>query len=314
VAETHTREVIRLNAERERNHVSQSLTQKALGRLWRDKLTMAALFVLLIISLLVVFADPITRYVLNTSPTATNPSMRLLPPFQNPQHILGTDDLGRDFAARLLYGGQVSLAIGFFGSIITLVIGAAIGLIAGYFGGLADDLINWVITTLDSIPSIYLLLLLSTALSESNAALVQSGFILILVVSLTGWTGDARLVRGQTIQIRNLDYVLSAQALGASSWRIMWVHIFPNTLSLQFLVLASSIGGLILAESTLSFLNLGIKPPTATWGNMLTNAQQFFSRGPHMATMSGLLIFVTVLCLYIIGDGLRDAFDPRSTK
>jgi peptide/nickel transport system permease protein len=163
-----------------------------------------------------------------------------------------------------------------------------------------------VITTLDSIPSIYLLLLLSSILTASPLAL-------ILVLSFTGWTGDARLVRGQTIQIRNLDYVMSARALGAGSLRIMWAHIFPNTLSLQFLVLASGIGGLILTESALSFLKLGVQPPTPTWGNMLTNAQQFFRLAPHMATISGLLIFVTVLCLFVIGDGLRDAFDPRST-
>lgn len=300
-----TKEVIRLYEERDRDRVSLSLTQRAFRRLWRDKLTVFCLVVLGIISVLALLADPISRFVLQVDPTETNPSMRLLAPFEDPRHILGTDDLGRDYLSRLLYGGQISLAIGLFGTIITLVIGSAVGLVAGYFGGWIDDLINWVITTLDSIPSIYLLLILSTLLTASPLAL-------ILVISFTAWTGDARLVRGQTIQIRNLDYVMSAKALGAGPIRIMWAHIFPNTLSLQFLVLASSIGGLILTESTLSFLKLGVQPPTPTWGNMLSNAQQFFSRGPHMATISGLLIFVTVLCLYVIGDGLRDAFDPRS--
>jgi peptide/nickel transport system permease protein len=298
-------EVIRLGDDRDKR-VSQSLTERALSRLRRDKLTMIALFVLSIIALLGLLADPISRYVLQVDPTETNPSMRLLAPFEDPRHVLGTDDLGRDYFSRLLFGGQISLMIGFFGTIITLVIGSAVGLIAGYFGGWIDDMINWVITTLDSIPSIYLLLLLSSILTASPLAL-------ILVLSFTGWTADARLVRGQTIQIRNLDYVMSAKALGAGPLRIMWAHIFPNTLSLQFLVLASGIGGLILTESALSFLKLGVQPPTPTWGNMLTNAQQFFRLAPHMATISGLLIFVTVLCLFVIGDGLRDAFDPRST-
>jgi peptide/nickel transport system permease protein len=135
---------------------------------------------------------------------------------------------------------------------------------------------------------------------------------LVLVITMISWTGGMRLVRGQTIAIRNLDYVVSAQAMGASNWRIMFVHIFPNTLSLIFLALAGSIGGLMLTESTLSYLKLGVQPPTPTWGNMLSNAQQFFTRGPHMATISGLLIFIVVLCLFVIGDGLRDAFDPRT--
>lgn len=295
--------VIELNTLQERRS-SESLTSRAFRRLLRDRLTMFAIFVLLLIAIPVMLAQPITTHILKVDAERTNPSERLLPPFSE-GHILGTDDLGRDYAARLLFGGQVSLAIGFFGSIITLGLGMAVGLISGYFGGIIDDGFNWIITTLDSIPSIYLLLLLATILTQSPTTL-------IIVIAFTGWTGDARLVRAQTIQIRSLDYVLSAQALGASAWRIMFVHILPNTLSLQFLVLASGIGGLILAESTLSFLKFGVQPPTPTWGNMLSNAQQFFNRGPHMATISGLLIFVVVLCLFVIGDGLRDAFDPRT--
>jgi peptide/nickel transport system permease protein len=282
---------------------SESLWMRAWRRLRRDYLTLIAIAVLVAIAVLAVFAPFITNNILQVDPESTNPSVRLLPPGA-PGHILGTDDLGRDYAARLLYGGQISLAIGFFGAILTLGLGLITGLAAGYFGGYVDDSINWVVTTLDSIPSIYLLLLLSQILTRSPVTLV-------LVISFLGWTGGTRLIRGQTIAIRNLDYVLSARAIGASSWRIMFVHILPNTLSLVFLSLASGIGGLILTESTLSFLKLGVQPPTPTWGNMLTNAQQFFTRGPHMATISGLLIFVTVLCLFVIGDGLRDAFDPN---
>ncbi|MBK9123772.1 MAG: ABC transporter permease [Chloroflexi bacterium] len=282
---------------------SESLTRRALRRIRHDRLTLIALITLALITVLVVLADPICRHILQVDPETTNPQMRLLPP-GSPGHILGTDDLGRDYAARLLYGGQISLAIGFFGSVITLTIGVLTGLIAGYFGGRVDDLMNWVITTLDSIPSIYLLLLLSTILTRSAVTLV-------IVIAMVGWTGGTRLVRGQTIQLRGMEFVISAKAMGASSWRIMLVHIFPNTLSLMFLSLAGGIGGLMLTEATLSFLKLGVQPPTPTWGNMLSNAQQFFTRGPHMATVSGLLIFVTVLCLFVIGDGLRDAFDPR---
>jgi peptide/nickel transport system permease protein len=294
--------VARLDADVLRARRSQSLLARAWRRLRRDRLTRVALFILAALALLALLAAPITA-ALGVDPEATDPFVRLLPP-GSPGHILGTDDLGRDYAARLLYGGRISLAIGVSGAFLTLGIGILTGLIAGYYGGPVDDVMNWVITTLDSIPSIYLLLLVATVLQRSPVTLV-------LVVSLLGWTGGTRLIRGQTIAIRDLDYVVCARAMGASAWRIMFAHILPNTLSLTFLALASGIGGLILVESTLSFLKLGIQPPTPTWGNMLSNAQQFFTRGPHMATISGLLIFVTVLCLFIVGDGLRDAFDPN---
>lgn len=296
--------VARLSAEEgERLRRSESLWNRALRRLQRDYLTQVAIAVLLILSLLSIFAPFISRNILHVDPEATNPSERLLPP-GTPGHILGTDDLGRDYAARLLYGGQISLAIGFSGAVLTLVIGIVTGLVAGFYGGIVDDIMNWVVTTLDSIPQLYLLLLLAQVLTRSPTTLV-------LVIALTGWTGGTRLVRGQSIYLRGHEYVVSAQAMGASPWRIMFIHVLPNMLSQIFLALAGGIGGLILTESTLSFLGFGVQPPTPTWGNMLSNAQNFFTRGPHMATISGLLIFITVLALFVIGDGLRDAFDPR---
>lgn len=300
---TTSSSVIRLNDDTDVTRRSESLSNRALRRLRRDYLTLTAISILGLLLLLTVLAPFITNNILHVDPERTEPSVRLLPPGSE-GHILGTDDLGRDYAARLLFGGQISMAIGFSGALITLAIGMVTGLASGYFGGAVDDVMNWVITTLDSIPGIYLLLLISSILQQSPVTLV-------LIISLLSWTGGTRLIRGQTLAIRDLDYVLSARAMGASAWRIMFVHILPNTLSLMFLALASGVGGLILLESTLSFLKLGVQPPTPTWGNMLSNAQQFFSRGPHMATISGVLIFVTVLCLFVIGDGLRDAFDPN---
>lgn len=301
---TATNGIVNLDREAaERQRRNESLWSRAMRRLRHDYLTLLALGVLLTLTVLSVFAPVITRNILQVDGELTNPSDRLLAP-GTPGHILGTDDLGRDYAARLLHGGQISLAIGFSGAIITLLIGVATGLVSGYYGGVIDDVMNWIITTLDSIPVLYLLLLLAQILTQSPTTLV-------LVIALTGWTGGSRLVRGQTIYLRNQEYVTSAQALGASPWRVMFIHILPNMLSQVFLALAFGIGGLILVESTLSFLGFGVQPPTPTWGNMLVNAQQFFTRGPHMATISGLLIFVTVLSLFVIGDGLRDAFDPR---
>lgn len=219
-------------------------------------------------------------------------------------YILGTDTSGRDHFSRLLYAGQISLRIGFLAAVGSLTIGVAIGVFSGYFGGKLDDFIVWVITTLDSIPQLYLLLIISSLLAPNDTSL-----ILILVV--LGWTGAARIVRGETFSLREREYVVAALALGASNIRIMFYHIVPNVVSVLVIVLARSVGSLILAESSLSFLNFGVKPPTPTWGNMLTGDLQLLREAPHLVFAPGLLITITVLCLFVIGDGLRDAFDPN---
>jgi ABC-type dipeptide/oligopeptide/nickel transport system permease subunit len=284
--------------------VGESLMSKALRRLRRDRLTMMALAVMTVFSVLAITAPLMTQYVMQVDPNSTEYEPLL--PVGTAGHIFGTDDLGRDQLARLLHAGRISLGIGFFGSLITLLIGLITGMATGYFGGVFDDLMNWIITTLDSLPIIYLLIIISALFRPSPESLVA-------VLALTGWTGVTRLIRGQTLSIREREFILSARAIGASPWRIMLSHILPNLISVTAISLAAGIGGLILAESALSFLNLGVQPPTATWGNMLTKAQAFFVRGPHMAIVPGILIFITVLCFYIIGDGVRDAFDPTTS-
>ena len=292
------------HSEVETRRFGESLFQKGMRRLRRDYLTLVALAVLAVLAVLALVGPIVITQVFGIDPNATEP-FNNFQPIGTPGHPLGTDDLGRDQLARLLYAGRVSIAIGFFGAVITLTIGLVLGIIAGYFGGIVDDALSWIIATLDSIPSLFLLILISSILSPTAESLV-------LVIALIGWTGTTRLVRGQTLSLRNLDYVLSARALGASSWRIMFLHITPNLISVVIISLASGIGTLILAESALSFLGLGVQPPQATWGNMLTKAQTFYVRGPHIVLMPGLLIFITVLCLYVAGDGLRDAFDPTT--
>lgn len=294
--------VVRL-ADGEQVIRSESLFTKAIRRLRRDRLTMGATFVLIVITFLSVFAPFISNEILNVDPMRTNPRERFLSPGTE-GHILGTDELGRDHLGRLLYGGRISLAIGFSAAIVTLVVGMIFGLMAGYFGGIFDDLMMWVITTLNSLPTLYLLIALSALLRPSPE-------MLVLVLALTGWTGDTRLIRGQTISMRDLDYVMAARALGASSWRIMYVHIMPNLISIVAISLAISIGAIILAEAALSYLSLGVQPPVPTWGNMLTDSRSYFRQAPYLVIAPGLLISITVLCLYLIGDGIRDAFDPR---
>jgi peptide/nickel transport system permease protein len=285
-----------------------SLTSRALRRLRRDKLTLAALAVLAILVLLTLLAPAFESW-LGVSYTDVNTDKTFLPYGSFP-HILGTDDLGRDHFARLLYGGRVSLSIAALAALLSLAIGVTVGMITGYYGGLVDDLNNWFIATLTSIPYLFLLLIISALFLRTSTS---SGVVpLILVLGFLGWTGTARLVRGETLSLRERDYVVAARSMGAGAGRIMFIHILPNLFSVIIISLMIDIGGLILVEAALSFLGLGVKPPEPTWGNMLQAAREYFTRGVHLVIMPGVLIFVTVLCLYVIGDGLRDAFDPTS--
>ncbi|MBI5669746.1 MAG: ABC transporter permease [Chloroflexi bacterium] len=293
--------------------VGESLTTLALRRLRRDKLTLVAISIVVILTILSLSA-PLVERVLNVSYTRTSVTEAFLR-IGAPGHPLGTDDLGRDHLARLLYAGQISLMIAFSAALLSLGIGLSLGVVTGYYGGIVDDFITWVITTINSIPSLFLLLIVSAVILQNpnlSGSPLGGPLALILILGLLGWTGTTRLVRGQTLSIREQEYVISARAVGASPLRIMFVHILPNLFSIVVITLAIDIGVLILVESALSFLGFGVKPPTPSWGNMLTNAQTFFTKGVHLVIIPGLLIVITVLCLYIIGDGVRDAFDPTT--
>ncbi len=286
----------------EETHASPSLLQIALRRLRHDRLTIIAIIALFILALLC-FGAPIISSVLGVNATSIQDQPFL--PVGDPGHLLGTDDLGRDHLSRLLYAGQVSLTIGFMAALLSLVIGVSLGLATGYYGGIVDDLVVWLITTINSIPFFFIILIIAAILSPGAETL-------ILVLGLLGWTGTTRLVRGETIALREREFIISARAIGATRPRIMFNHILPNLISIVLIDLAIGIGTLILIEAALSFLGVGVKPPTPTWGNMLTNSQTFFTKGPHLVFWPGFMIFITVLCLYIIGDGLRDAFDPTT--
>lgn len=312
-AETQSSQVAKLELADERA-AGESLTTLALRRLRRDRLTIAACVIIATLTILSILAPVISRQVLQVDHTRTNAS-RTFQPIGTPGHILGTDDLGRDHLSRLLYAGQVSLGIAFTAAVLSLGIGVALGVITGFYGGVIDDFVNWVIATLSSIPSLFLLLIVSAAILQNPnlaGSVVSGPLTLILILGLLGWTGTTRLVRGETLSLRQREYIISARALGASPWRIMFSHIVPNLFSVVVISLAIDIGALILTESALSFLGLGVRPPTPTWGNMLTDAQTYFTKGIHLVIAPGLLITTTVLCLYIIGDGIRDAFDPTT--
>jgi peptide/nickel transport system permease protein len=270
-------------------------------RLRRDKLTIAAMVVLGLLALLS-YSSPLTaKYVLKVDPNRIDLFQAYEPP--SAAHLLGNDELGRDQLARLLYGGRISLTVGLAGAALTMTIGIAIGAIAGFFGGWVDDITIWFINTWNSIPFLLFLIIVVQLFKPK-------WYVLAVFVALNSWIGTARLVRGEVLSVKERDYVMAAHALGVPMPKIILRHILPNVIPIVIILTAGSIGGLILLESALSFLGLGVQPPTATWGNMLTKAQGNFTLGPHLVIFPGLLITITVLCLYLIGDGLRDALDP----
>ena len=219
-------------------------------------------------------------------------------------HLLGTDESGRDIAVRMFYGGQVSLTVGFLTAFIAVFIGTALGLVAGFFGGWVDDLVNALFQIISNIPSLFLLIILAIIWKPD----VLSISVIIGVIS---WTGTSRLVRGSVLSLRNRDYVDAARVMGAGNNRILLVHILPNIVSLILVQIGFDIVGAMLGEASLSFLGFGIQIPTPSWGNMLSDAQLYFQSALWWSIPPGIAIFVTVLCVYLVADGLRDAFDPR---
>lgn len=236
-------------------------------------------------------------------------------------HPLGTDDLGRDVLARLLQGGRVSLFVGLAAALTSAVFGTAIGLAAGFYGGRLDTLLMRFTDGVISLPLLPLLIVLAavdlTKLGVSPG-LAQSPEIslyrIVVIVSLFGWTTVARLVRGSALAVREQEFVRAARALGAGPLRLMAVHILPAVVSPIVVATTLSVGNIILFESVLSFLGLGIQPPLPSWGNMLTNAQELVWEAPMLAVYPGLAIFATVIAFNFLGDGLQDALDPRATR
>ncbi len=312
----------------------QTYWSMARTALSRDKLTLVAIGFIVVIGLLSIFAGPISR-ALGVDPYATEPANKFQQPYIWPYiewrlgidtttaptmlyesggtpHWLGTDQLGRDVLSRLLYGGRISLTIALVAATIAMVVGVLFGTLSGYFGGKVDDIFMWFINTMTSIPDIYLLIII-------NSIFRPSPLILTLYLGLLGWFGTARFMRGNVLKVRSLDYTLSARAIGATDSRVMRAHIIPNSIPVIIVITFIDVGALILTESILSFLGVGVPPPTPSWGNMLFGANDFlFYRDPvtyqmsalHLLFLPGILTTLTVLAFYLIGDGLRDALDP----
>jgi peptide/nickel transport system permease protein len=291
--------------------------RRFLRRFARHRLALASAVLLAFLTLAAV-AAPLVEAALGVDQTAVSLLDRFAPP--SAEHPLGTDELGRDLLVRLLYGGRVSLFVGVAAALAAGLIGTGIGLLAGYFGGRLDALLMRVTDGMIALPLLPLLIVLAAVdltrlgVPPSLAGAEDASLLRIVVlVALFGWTTVARLVRGATLSARRRDYVLAAVALGAGSRRIMLAHVLPNVAAPAVVATTLTVGNVILLESVLSFLGLGIQPPLPSWGNMLTGAQDLVTTAPWLAVWPGLLIFVTVIAVNLLGDGLQDALDPRTT-
>lgn len=264
-------------------------------------------------------AAPLAELAMGLDAEAVDLFGRLQPP--SPAHPLGTDELGRDLLLRLLYGGRVSLTVGVVAALAASSIGTAVGLAAGYLGGRTDSLLMRLADGVIALPLLPLLIVLAavdlTKIGVSPDAAGSPTVLLgrlVVLVALVGWPTTARLVRAATLSLRQREFVAAARALGFSPLRVALRHVLPNAAAPILVATTLAVGNVVLFESVLSFLGLGIRPPTPSWGNMLTGAQELIWESPRLAVWPGVLIFTTVVSVNLLGDALRDALDPRSLR
>jgi peptide/nickel transport system permease protein len=247
----------------------------------------------------------------------TETGNRLSPP--SAEHPFGTDTIGRDILARTIYGGQISLLIGIAAVVVMVIIGVLVGAMSGFFGGAIDSVLMRTTEAVITIPSLFLLLVMAKFFGGKVSDVTVFGrtfsgsvVVIIVIIGLTSWTFLARIVRAQFLSLRENDFIMAARATGTPTHEIIFRHILPNTLAPIIVAATIGIAAAIIAEAYISFLGMGVQPPTATWGNMLDGAYNYIDTAPWLWFFPGLLILLTVLSINFVGDGLRDALDPRS--
>jgi len=282
----------------------QSLARTIIRRFFKHKLAGIAVAVLAVLVLASVFA-----FAAPYSPTQQEPVNR----FQtsNMEHWFGTDELGRDIFTRILYGGRVSLAVGLLSTFLSIALGVLVGSLSGYFGGWVDSVLMRITDAFLTFPTIFVLIILGAFLREQQVPwLKNSVVIVIIIIAALAWMWPARLVRGLFLVLREREFVTATRALGGNHLRIIVRHILPNCIGPILVSGTLQMASAIITESGLSYLGFGVQPPTPTWGSILATAQDQVFRAPWIAFYPGLMIFVTVMTINYIGDGLRDAFDP----
>ncbi len=279
--------------------VAPAVRGRALRRFLSNRMAIVGMLIVFALIVLAVFAPQIAPHHPNDDIFR---GMRGAGPSW--EHPMGFDHLSRDLLSRVIYGTRVALLVGLISTVISVLIGVLVGAVAGYFGGWIDEVLSLLTDTLMAFPLIALLIVLAAMLGPSLTTT-------IVVIGLTVWARYARVVRAEVMSLRERDFVTAARALGALDGRIIWKHVVPNVLTSVIVLASLQVGAIIILESALSFLGLGVRPPTATWGGILSDGRAFILRYPHIAIFPGIMIVITVLAFNFIGDGLRDALDPH---
>jgi peptide/nickel transport system permease protein len=279
----------------------------------RHKPAMIGLSIMVVFCLAAIFAPYVTPY----DPEKTELTRMLEPP--SIQHIMGTDELGRDLLTRILYGGRVSLSIGVLAMGLAVLVGTTIGGVAGFYGGWVDNILMRITDMMLAFPQLFILIILAIALRDIPIEALRgtafaSVLSIVLVIAVLAWMQVARLVRASFLSLKEKEFSEAARCLGVPNWRIMVRHLMPNAMSPIIVAATFRVATSIITESGLSYLGFGVQPPTPTWGNMLKNAQTQMTRAPWTAIFPGLMIFITVIAINFIGDGLRDALDPYKVE
>ncbi len=277
----------------------ESRLRMVVRRFGRHRLAVAGLAALLLLAIAVYVGPLVSPYAFDGNDLAQAGNWR-----PSLAHPLGTDELGRDVLTRLLYAGRISLSVGLIVASLSVLIGTLVGAFAGYHGGWADTLAMRLVDTIQSVPLLMLLMVLVAFLGNDLR-------IIVLVIALTSWTGVARLVRGEILSLKGQEFVEAAKAVGVSPVGQIFKHLIPNSLAPVFVAATLGVADAITMESALSFLGVGIQPPVPSWGNLLTDAQHYLIQTPWLAFYPGLFIFLTVASINFVGDGLRDALDPK---
>jgi peptide/nickel transport system permease protein len=281
---------------------ARAARRSQLWRTWRRfaryRPGVAGLALVVAIGLVAIFANLLAPY----SPLAINPGMRGVGP--TPAHLLGYDEIGRDILSRLIYGSRVAMIIALLATGIAVLIGVAVGTTAGYLGGRVDAVLSRITDALMAFPILVLLIALVAVVGPSLTNV-------ILVIGATVWAAYARVVRADVLSLREQEFVVAARAVGATDRRVIWRHLVPNVVGPVIVLATLSVGNIIILEAALSFLGLGVRPPTPDWGGMLADGRAFIMIYPQIVVVPGVMIAATVLAFNLLGDGLRDALDPR---
>lgn len=289
----------------------RSLWSDAWKRLLRNRMAVVGMCVVVLFWLTAIVAPLLAPYHYNSQ----YHQFTYVGPFwksHNARFLLGTDGLGRDELSRLIYGSRISMVVGLIPVTIHLVIGGTVGMLAGYRGGRTDNLLMRLVDVFYALPGLLLVIIMSVAFRDTGLGRAMGGLMLIFVaLSVVGWEGTARIVRGQVLSVKQKEYVEAARALGANNVRVMWRHVAPNIMAPLIVGIAFAVPTAIFAEAGLSFIGLGVRPPTATWGGMISDGLSSINSNPTLIAAPALLIGLVMLSFTFVGDGLRDALDPR---